>query len=511
MNVRVTSYLTRAQALADGRRFDEATAFERVALDEARRAGDPSEEVAAVYAQAGRRALRQDAAAEALDWLERSLAMRDALDLRDRGTTELRTLAGIAAHRAGQADAAVSWFECSLALSDRLFGERSLAAVPTLLALAATQRAQARFDEADAALHRAAAIVEATGDPGGNARGQVNAALSDLYHAWGRPSSKAPLIAAPRAPMHESSEQSAIATAGEPPPATAQPAALEPAAGALEKALAELDALIGLELVKAQVHTLTNFLRVQRMRQRAGQKEAKVSHHLVFTGAPGTGKTTVARLLGRIYHALEILPTPKLVEVSRADLIAGYVGQTAAKVNTVCDSALDGILFIDEAYSLARPGSGEDFGAEAIAELVKRLEDDRARLVVIAAGYKREMQAFLDANSGLRSRFAEQIEFEDYKPPELAAIFRSFAAQNEYKLSQPADKHLERLMEQVHSKRGPEFGNARTARNIFEDAIAAHANRVIASGAGDPALLETIEPADLDVAVEPLVSAAGSP
>jgi SpoVK/Ycf46/Vps4 family AAA+-type ATPase len=270
--------------------------------------------------------------------------------------------------------------------------------------------------------------------------------------------------------------------------------------GALKAVLAELDELIGLREVRAQVHRLTDFLRIQVLREQRGRKTTAISYHLQLIGPPGTGKTTVARLLARIYSALGILGSDKLVEATRSDMVAGYVGQTAPKTNAVIDSALDGMLFIDEAYSLGRSESGQDFGAEAIAELVKRMEDDRGRLVVVVAGYSREMEEFLSANSGLRERFAERLDFPDYSPDELVQIFERFAATNDYALTDAAKPVLRETVQALFDARDAQFANARAMRNLFEDTIKAQATRLAdheASAQISDAELTAIEPDDV--------------
>jgi SpoVK/Ycf46/Vps4 family AAA+-type ATPase len=240
---------------------------------------------------------------------------------------------------------------------------------------------------------------------------------------------------------------------------------------------------------------------MRAMRQAAGLKVADVSLHLVFCGGPGTGKTTVARLYGRLYKALGLLATDNLVEVDRSGLVTGYVGQTATRVNEVVDSALDGVLFVDEAYALAGGGKN-DFGGEAIASLLKRMEDDRHRLAVICAGYTAEMQAFLASNSGLASRFAETIEFDDYGPDELLAILDRFCADSDYELDGDARVRAGEVLHAWHLARDASFANERAVRNLFDDLIAAQAERLLAPGgeAPDAASMRLLTRADVDVA-----------
>ena len=244
----------------------------------------------------------------------------------------------------------------------------------------------------------------------------------------------------------------------------------------------ELDELIGLQSVKEEVHTLANFVKVQKMRADKGLKNPKLSYHLVFTGSPGTGKTTVARIVARIYKDLGILKKGHLVETDRSGLIGQYVGQTAPRVNAVCDSALNGVLFIDEAYAITQSESGNDYGAEAIATLLKRMEDDRDKLVVIVAGYSKEMKKFIDSNPGLQSRFNRYINFPDYSADELYQIFRMYMDKNEYTITQEAASYLRQRLDYVVAHKDRNFGNARYVRNVFEKIIQVQANRLSTAG-----------------------------
>lgn len=242
-------------------------------------------------------------------------------------------------------------------------------------------------------------------------------------------------------------------------------------------AMKELKSLIGLESVKAEVETLSNFIKIQQTRESKGLKTSAVSYHCVFTGNPGTGKTTVARILAKIYKKLGVVSKGHLVETDRAGLVAEYVGQTAVKTNKIIDSALDGVLFIDEAYSLISK-SENDYGKEAIATLLKRMEDDRDRLVVILAGYTKEMKEFIDSNPGLQSRFNRYIEFPDYTPDELYQIFVRLTNQYEYTMSDEAIEGIKSYLSDKVAHKDQNFGNGRLVRNVFEKTLERQANRL---------------------------------
>ena len=253
----------------------------------------------------------------------------------------------------------------------------------------------------------------------------------------------------------------------------------EPVAEVLPGAAEQLNALIGLSSVKEEIKALASFVKVQKMREKKGMKTSPISYHCVFTGNPGTGKTTVARIVSEIYKELGILKKGHLVETDRSGLVAEYVGQTAVKTNKIIDSALDGILFIDEAYSLV-DGGASDYGREAIATLLKRMEDDRDRLVVILAGYTDDMKRFIDSNPGLQSRFNRYIEFPDYSAEELLRIFVSMAEKYEYHLSSEALTELRYAFERSVETKDKNFGNGRYVRNIFEKVVENQANRLSA-------------------------------
>ncbi len=246
----------------------------------------------------------------------------------------------------------------------------------------------------------------------------------------------------------------------------------------LEDALKELNELIGLASIKDEVQTLVNYLKLQQRRGEAGLGDTEVSLHMVFTGNPGTGKTSVARILGKILGAMEILKKGQLVETDRSGLVAGYMGQTGPKANAKIDEALDGVLFIDEAYSLVAHETDDAFGNEAVQILLKRAEDDRQRLVVIMAGYPEEMQSLLKTNPGLTSRFNRVLNFEDYSPMDMAQIFARLCEKNKYKLAEGTRAKLMLGFVELHRNRDRTFGNGRVVRNIFEQAIRRMANRI---------------------------------
>ena len=265
----------------------------------------------------------------------------------------------------------------------------------------------------------------------------------------------------------------ATATSG--PAATPATEPELPAERPVEEILAELDALIGLDHVKTEVRRLTSLLRVQQLRAEHDLPVIETSRHLVFVGNPGTGKTTVARLLSQLYRSLDVVTKGHLVETDRADLVAGFVGQTATKTQQVLVSSLGGTLLIDEAYALARGGEN-DFGREAIDTLVKFMEDHRDDLAVVVAGYPAEMGELIATNPGLESRFARTLEFPDYTTTELVAIFELISNKQRYHLTDPARSRLVGVIDAEPRGRG--FGNARFTRNVFEQAVSMQAVRL---------------------------------
>jgi Cdc6-like AAA superfamily ATPase len=290
-------------------------------------------------------------------------------------------------------------------------------------------------------------------------RGMLLAAIEGMEASRSQPSASGPATAAP-AP-------------GAPAPA---PAAGDAPPRPLDELLAELDDLVGLEGVKHEVKLVTNLLRVQKIREERGLPVLDHSRHLIFTGNPGTGKTTVARLLAQIYRTLGVVARGHLVETDRAGLVAGYVGQTAPLVTARFDEADEGVLLIDEAYALVRGGE-RDFGREAIDTIVKLIEDRRDRIVVVMAGYPDEMDELINANPGLRSRFPKVIHFPDYTTDELLEIMDSLGDKGGYLLDPGARARARIWLDSVARDKG--FGNGRTARNLFEHAVATQATRLV--------------------------------
>lgn len=283
----------------------------------------------------------------------------------------------------------------------------------------------------------------------------------------------------------------AAATKGAPPKAPVAPTR------SLEDVLAELRELVGLAAVKAEVELIADLIYVQNLRRERALPVADHSLHLVFTGNPGTGKTTVARLLAEIYRVLGAVSTGQLIETDRSQLVAGFVGQTATRVREVVEQALGGVLLIDEAYALAR-GDEKDFGREAIDTLVKLIEDHRDNLVVVVAGYPEEMATLIDANPGLRSRFPKTIHFPDYTDDELVQIFCGLCERNRYRCSPETLAAVEGWFAAQPRDRG--FGNARLARNLFEATVARQASRIrdLPASPTDDQLIDLL-PADLAI------------
>ncbi len=274
----------------------------------------------------------------------------------------------------------------------------------------------------------------------------------------------------------------------------------EEALPSLDELMKELDGLIGLDKIKRDVKSLINLIKVRKLRTENQLAVPPISLHMVFMGNPGTGKTTVARLLSGIYRAMGVLSGGQLVEVDRSKLVAGYVGQTALKTAEAVEKAKGGILFIDEAYSLTPEGSGGDFGREAVEIILKSMEDNRDDLVVIAAGYENLMERFIASNPGLESRFSKYFIFEDYTGEQLYEIFLSMCRKNQYILAPEADEKARKLFMELYENRDDNFGNARDVRNVFERAVSRQSDRLAALASPDKNDLQTLLAEDLEIA-----------
>lgn len=264
-----------------------------------------------------------------------------------------------------------------------------------------------------------------------------------------------------------------------------------------EELLSELNSLVGLNGVKTEVNQLVNLLKVQKLREEHGLKSSNVNKHLIFSGNPGSGKTTVARLLSKIYKSIGVVNQGHLIEVDRSGLVCGYIGQTALKTSEVVESALGGILFIDEAYTLTNNKGEGDFGQEAVDTILKSMEDHRDDLIVICAGYTEPMEEFMDSNPGLRSRFSKVIVFEDYSASEEIQILKSMCQKQDYILSDDALKRAESFFEYRCQHKDKTFANARDVRNYLEKAITNQATRIVNVSNPSEILLKTIEGEDL--------------
>lgn len=265
----------------------------------------------------------------------------------------------------------------------------------------------------------------------------------------------------------------------------------------LEKVLAELNEMVGLKKVKIDINELVNLLEIQKKRTKEGLKNVDIALHTVFLGPPGTGKTSVARLLSRIFKHLGFLSKGQMYETDREGMVAGYVGQTATKVDAVVTESIGGVLFVDEAYALTQTTLGNDYGAEAVNTMLKRMEDHRNDLAVVVAGYTEPMKMFVESNPGLRSRFNRYFHFDHFKPEELFQIFESFCKKSDFIVTQEAAEKLKDTFELLYAKKDEGFGNARVIRNIFEKCIQNQANRIVVLKEINAEILKTLTEQDI--------------
>src|SRR4051794_18463482 len=510
---RTLAYLTRAREALDRGAVDEAKGFERVALGEADRAGTaPTLDHSEVHAQIAERYWAQRDYAGAAKELRQAIDMREQLGVEDRRSYDFTHRLGMTLREQGDAAEAVRCFAEALEMSMRLFGENFGPSVPTRIGMAYTLIRLGRLEEAEQALLAARQVCANLG-PANCGRGlaMVDEALAAL-HRHDRNATEATADAGraqdalkvPEERRAREEKDEATARLAEELEIIEGPAEPE----SIDAVLKEMDEkLVGLDEIKRQVRKKADFLRVQAKRKEEGLKSGRRAFHLLLLGPSGTGKTTVASYLGRICFALGLLETGDVVVVTRGKLVRGHIGQTAIRTNEVIDFALGKVLFIDEAYTLARKDAGSDFGPEAVAELMVRMVSDSERLVVAAAGYTREMTEFLESNTGFQSRFTDEFAFDHYDPDELHQIFRGIAAANDYKLTEDADLRVKEACEELHAARTEFFGNGRTMNNLFSDAIEEQASRLVEQGrVDDRDALVTLEAGDIvvrDSAVAP--------
>ena len=511
LDPRVASYLSAAaRSLADGK-SDEAVAFERLARQQVDRLGPAAlREHVALERAIAERLRAEGKAEEAADRYASALSAHRELGIEDRGTFELTYAAAVAAREAGRTERSVQLFGEAIELAGRRFGESYLPSVPARVGLAYSLIRLGRLDDADQALEHALSVCRNSGASGRRSAGLVHEALAALRGESGAREEAADERTLAAAELREAEQRRGRRERTEGEARLAEE--LEVIEGPddpedPQDVLRDLDAdVVGLAEVKAQFRRLTNLLVVQVRRREHGHHTANRPLHLVMIGPPGTGKTMIASYLGRVCRSLGLLNSPDVVVVTRGQLVRGHVGQTAIRTNEVIDFALDKVLFIDEAYALAPPGATSDFGPEAITELMVRMERDAGRLVVAVAGYPREMERFLDSNSGFRSRFTDTLTFGHYDSPELERIFRGFCHANEYRLAVEAETALRQWCRRAVIDRNESFGNGRAMRNLFDDVIGAQADRIVEGAKlDDPEALVWLEAGDFPQpgAVEP--------
>jgi stage V sporulation protein K len=397
-------------------------------------------------------------------------------------------------------DAAVDIGGYHFELGTREFGVWSRIVRTELnLELGGTRLAGVDLDLADVYVRMRERAFELAKDTA-KSRNDDAGAISEALNAFmriSRPAANLPVSGATEKPVNTKEAKATVPSIAVNRPIADSASHVSREKGSLEYLLAQLHSHIGLASVKKDIEDLANSMSVDRARRTQGLRVADRSLHMVFYGNPGAGKTTVARLVAQIYEELGVLKKGHLVCTDRAGLVANYVGQTASKVRAVVQEAIGGVLFIDEAYSLAPPDSHNDFGQEAIQQLLLLMENHRTELVVIVAGYAEEMARFLDANPGLSSRFTKKLHFEDYPPEDLVQIFEKICAENDYQLNDRARAKLLQTLRVAYNHRDKTFGNARFARNLFEEATKNLANRVVSSDLSNSSALTVITEDDI--------------
>lgn len=529
VDARVQSWLdSMMKAVSDGR-LDDAEGYERLALQTAEEVtNDPSEEHAEVSFWSGKRLMAEKQYPQAEQAFVYALNVRQQLVGQDLHVFEILQALGALADARGDYKEAARRFEQAVAVSVTLFGGQSLHAMPTRVRMAYALMCERRYPEATTALDTAKSLCENAGVAGKRQLAMVNEAIATLRRVTQQlaaattsqgPTAEAAAACGPRpsgggtaptaANLSEPVAHDAHAAdpAGTRSSARSDPGIAQeldiitgpPQRESVEDILAEMDRqLIGLAEVKHKFRRMADLLLVEAERGAVGLKTKRQRMHVLLIGPAGTGKTTLASYLGRLCFALELLDSGDVVTVTRGKIVQTHIGETAVRVNRIVDFCLEKVLFIDEAYALAKEDDSRDFGAEAIDELLVRMVADGDRFVLACAGYAPEMKAFLESNTGFASRFSEQFDFVNYQPAELLAIFELIVADNDYDLTDDARKKVLQVCEELYASADAYFGNGRVMENLFSDTIQAQASRLVESGHTDNVdALRRIEAADI--------------